>query len=116
MLIKYNIELDINIAVNSLNKLISKVFKILPLKEEGSPKVKIYIENLIIEILGFDEILLMEFDLLSVASRLEEIKVIDEHVIYRRVILGCTEDIRQMIHILKGGESGCLTLTITNQE
>lgn len=86
-------EIDNTACYNYLSRLVDKLFKIIPLKEVGSPTVDTYIEDLIFELSGNNEVFVeTEYNpkLVDIISILEAVKNEDmNHKEYRRSIFKC---------------------------
>lgn len=73
---------------------VKNIFKALPLKEEGKDWKK-YLEGLLIELNGMD-ILVSEVNLMAVIGKLEGLKDIEEHDMFRKVIFDCIDLIKKI--------------------
>ncbi len=88
---KYDGELDFEIYQSFLVK---NVFKILPLKEENKDWKK-YLDGLLIELNGMN-LLLTEVNLMSVIGKLEGLRTIEDHELFRKVIFDCIDLIKKI--------------------
>jgi len=84
--------------------LINMVYKLLPLREEGSDWIK-YLESLILEIKGFDSIFengeeISYIRLLSKLEGLKELKNKEDFMLFRKIIFECTN----LINTREAGE------------
>jgi len=73
---------------------VKNIFKALPLKEEGKDWKK-YLDGLLIELNGMD-ILVSEINLMAVIGKLEGLKSIDEHDMFRKVIFDCIDLVKKI--------------------
>lgn len=81
-------------------KLIDKVYKILCLKEENCSTLDIYIESLLIDIVGQEKILKGNGNFLSLIGILETLSTSDYSLkIYKREVFKCIN----IIKLLEGG-------------
>jgi hypothetical protein len=87
---KYNIEINTKAVQENLSRILSQVFKLLPMREEKKDWQK-PLETLTIELLGMGNLLSDHKDLLSCASKLEGLLVKEEvdFSLYRRTIFEC---------------------------
>lgn len=88
---KYDGQLDFEIYQSFLVK---NIFKILPLKEENKDWKK-YLEGLLIELNGMD-LLLTEVNLMSVIGKLEGLRSVEDHELFRKVIFDCIDLIKKI--------------------
>ena len=68
--------------------LVSRIYKLLPLKEEKSDWQQ-YLHNLNLELLGAEEIYLRNTHFLSLVHKLESLNLLDSHDEFRRMIFEC---------------------------
>lgn len=89
-----------DIALNNyLERLINKVFKLLPLKEEDNPTLDIYLESLQYELIGGKNVLLKlshNPEYLSLILSLESLNYIDDLELYKRKIFECIGIIKKL--------------------
>lgn len=93
---KYN-DVPKQLYVRYMDSLIARVFKILPLKDEKSPTVNTYIENLCFELTANEDLikaLKNDGKYLSLISNLNGLLCDDTN--YRNVILGCLPLIKDL--------------------
>ena len=89
---KYNTEIDNQIIINNLKKLINQIYKLLPNREEGIDW-RVPLDTIIEEIAGMT--IIFNEDLgsssLSLLSKLEGLKSLDENDFFsfRRTIFEC---------------------------
>jgi hypothetical protein len=68
--------------------LVSRIYKLLPLKEEKLDWQQ-YLYNLNLELLGAEEIYLRNTHFLSLVHKLESLNLLDSHDEFRRMIFEC---------------------------
>ena len=85
---KYDIELNTENIKPYLNLLINKIYKLLPLKEEGLDWEK-YLESILIELSGLSRITGPTPTLLCLLSKLESLYELDSFALYRKTIFEC---------------------------
>jgi len=97
-------EINNTVCFNYLTRLVDKLFKIIPLKEIHSPTIDTYIEDLIFELCGNNEVFAeTEYNpkLIDIISILESIKNEDmSHKEYRRSVFKCisiTEQLKEYV-------------------
>ena len=87
--IKYQGELQCTTLDDYCKKyLVSKIFKLLPLKEENRDWDS-YLINLNCELVGASEILLKNIHFLSLMNKLEGLRSITKHEEYRAIVFDC---------------------------
>lgn len=85
---KYGKEIDsIDFAVY-LSGMKNKIYKLLPLREENLEWGK-YLNTILIELSGLDEILCNQVYLISLLSKLEGLYKLEDFMVYRRTIFEC---------------------------
>lgn len=93
---KYNLNIDnIDIELYLIN-LKNKIYKLLPLREEGKEWNK-YLNTILIELSGFNELFLNKVELIALISKLEGLYKLEDFLLYRRTIFEClniVEDLR----------------------
>lgn len=81
------------------DRLVSKVFKLLPLKEEDNPTLQLYLESLICEIVGGKKFV-YDFqnnpEYLSLIMSLESLTEIDKIELYKRKVFECISIIKKL--------------------
>nr|DAI41725.1 MAG TPA: hypothetical protein [Caudoviricetes sp.] len=88
MNLKYDIEVNDEVLVKTLDRITNQIFKLLPNREEGG-EWKAPLQNLIIELSGMDKLFLDQADFLPLISRLEALLDLDKEddfPIFRKVI------------------------------
>lgn len=88
---KYNGELDFEIYQSFIVK---NIFKILPLREENKDWEK-YLEGLLIELNGMD-MLLNEVNLMALVAKLEGLKTVEGHDLFRKVVFDCIDLVKKI--------------------
>lgn len=88
---KYHGRIDLDVYKEYTVK---NIFKALPLKEEGKDWRK-YLDGLLIELNGM-EILLNEVNLMAVIAKLEGLKSVEEHDLFRKVIFDCIDLVKKI--------------------
>lgn len=66
----------------------NKVYKLLPLREEGLEWEK-YLNTIMIEVSGLSELFTSKVELISLLSKMEGLYQIEEFMSYRRTIFEC---------------------------
>ena len=93
-------EINNTACYNYLSRLVDKLFKIIPLKEVHSPTIETYIEDLIFELSGNNDVFAeTEYNpkLIDIISILEAIKNEDmSHKEYRRSVFKCISITEQL--------------------
>ena len=88
-----------------LNKLIGRVYKIIPLKEEDSQFVDVYINGLVEELIANSR-LMRDFNydsrLMIVSSTLKSTVYCTNHSEYKSAVFKCIKYIEQLIEMVRG--------------
>lgn len=88
-----------------LNKLIGRVYKIIPLKEEDSQYVDVYINGLVEELIANSR-LMRDFNydsrLMIVSSTLKSTVYCTNHSEYKSAVFKCIKYIEQLIEMVRG--------------
>ena len=102
----YNLIPD-KLYINYMDKLVNRVFKILPLKDEKSETVNTYITNLLFELTGNQELILFlnnDSQYEALLSNLQGLLIDDSN--YRSIILNCIPLIKSLkTKYCSGGEN-----------
>lgn len=86
------------LLIDYFKTLTNEIYKILPLWEQKCGTLSIYIETLLIELSGANRtIFLKDKIFLQLISNLEPLMHIQDHKIYRRQVLKCTNLCKKMI-------------------
>lgn len=87
--IKYNGHVNYTTFDEYCNKyLVSKIFKIMPLKQEGKDWIT-YLRNLNCELVGGSEIFLQSEHFLALINKLEGLHSVTKHDEFRSIIFDC---------------------------
>lgn len=98
MVLKYDLEISEDAVKANLNRVCSRIFKLLPEREEGKDW-KIPLHNLIIEIYGIDSLLNDQVSLFRLLSRLESLLLLDnedDFVDFRKGIFECINLLKRL--------------------
>ena len=88
-----------------LNKLIGRVYKIIPLKEENSQYVDVYINGLVDELIANSRLMrAFNYDsrIMIVSSTLKSTVYCTNHSEYKSAVFKCIKYIEQLIEIVRG--------------
>lgn len=85
-------EVDFELYLISLK---NKIYKLLPLREEGLEWQK-YLNTILIEISGLSELFLDAPKLITLLSKLEGLYKLEDFLLYRRTIFECLNLIQEM--------------------
>ena len=85
---KYDLALTDKDIESYRKVLINKIYKLLPLKEEGLDWQK-YLESIQLELGGFSRIVGMTPELICLLSKLESLYELDSFALYRKTIFEC---------------------------
>lgn len=100
-MMQYKIKIPNEANINYLKALISKVFKLLPMKEESIETANTYLESLLIELLGYKTLFddnRNDHKIVSVISTLNYLLHNDvSHKAYKREIFKCIKCIERLI-------------------
>ena len=104
MIMKYNIEFSDQIVKNDITRVINQIYKLLPLREEGSDWEK-PLQTIIEELVGMKRLFLsqQEMSFLILLCKLEGMTELTEEKdfsLYRRIIFECLSllgDIKQNV-------------------
>ena len=91
MVIKYDIEIDNEAIENNLNRITNQIFKLLPNREEGNDW-ETPLQNLIVEISGFNNLLQDQTDLFHLLCKLEALLTLtkeEDFLMFRKTIFEC---------------------------
>ena len=70
------------------NYLVSRFYKLLPLKEQNA-NWSSYLETLLVEMAGANELLLCNSSYIALLSKLEGLRFTDVHTEYRKIVFEC---------------------------
>lgn len=85
---KYNMKFDIIDYELYLIQLKNKIYKLLPLREENAEWQK-YLNSLLEEVSGLNDILFNRVLLMTIMAKLEGLYKIEDFMLYRRIIFEC---------------------------
>ena len=85
MTTKYGHDIQDSTINEYLHKLKNQIFKLLPLREEDSEWEK-WLETLIIETTGVNELFSNKIDFIKLLGKLEALKDLEEFSLYRKTI------------------------------
>lgn len=88
---KYHGEIDFDLYREYA---IKSIFKILPLKEEKKDWIK-YLEGLLVELNGMSS-LSTDVSLMSLIAKLEGLKNVEDHSLFRKVVFDCIDIMKKM--------------------
>ena len=91
MVIKYDININDEVILKSLDRITNQIFKLLPLREEGGDW-ETPLNNLIVEIVGMDRLLEKQFYFFSLLCKMEALLTLTEEtdfLQFRKVIFEC---------------------------
>lgn len=92
-------ELNDDLLNKYFDRLVSKVFKLLPLKEEENPTLSSYLESLILELYGGKELInhLQENpEYLTLLMSLESLNSVNNMIMYKKEIFKCINIIKKL--------------------
>lgn len=87
-------ESEINFDIYS-EYLVKSIFKLLPLKEEDKDWEK-YLDGLMVEVSGMSELLLEEINLIVLLAKLEGLRTVEEHSLFRKIIFDSIDLIKKI--------------------
>lgn len=96
-----NINLD-----DYLDKLVGKIFKILPLLEENPTNAKKYLNSLTIELEGMIKNYSDDSYIVSTLFSLQGIKSITDYNVCRKTVFDCLNNINNLKSKIKNSEEG----------
>lgn len=91
MMTVYDIEIKDEAVVHNLDRICNQIFKLLPMREEGTDYIK-PLETLIIELLGMNVLIDDQKDLFALVCKLQGLHQGGEEIdflLYRRTIFEC---------------------------
>ena len=95
MVTKYNMNIDEVDLELYLITLKNKIYKLLPLKEEKSDWRK-YLNGVLVEGSGLNDLLIDMPQLISLLSKLEGLYRIEDFLLYRRTIFECLNIVEEL--------------------
>ena len=103
MVFKYDIEFDKDAVIKNINRITDRIFKLLPSREEGGDW-ETPLKNLILEIIGMDQLWVDQTNLFSLLCKLEELQTLTEEndfFTFRKLIFECLSLITQIKNEIK---------------
>lgn len=88
MITKYGRDINEQNFSDYINALKNKVYKLLPLREEQLSWEK-HLNTILIELSGFDSLTLNETKMITVLSKLEALRSIEDFRVYRKTVFEC---------------------------
>lgn len=91
MIIKYQIDIDKDIILKSLNRITNQIFKILPMREEGG-EWQSTLKNLIVELTGMHNLFSDQIDLFVLLCKMEGLLTLtdeEDFLLFRSTIFEC---------------------------
>ena len=105
MIIKYNLNIDDKVLQKDVQRITNLIFKLLPRREEGK-EWKTTLQNLILELVGFKELIQRyQEDFIVLLSKLEALMTLkgeDDFLIFRRGIFESLNILSRIQRYLKG--------------
>jgi hypothetical protein len=98
-------EVSEELVSNYYDRLVNRVFKLLPLKEEENPTIAVYLESIMLELVGGKELsddFKNNADFLSLIMTLEGLSQITNMITYKREIFKCINIVRKLQSISVG--------------
>lgn len=78
-----------------LKVLKNKIYKLLPLREEGAEWER-YLDSVKIEVSGLSKLIKCEPSFISLIAKLESLSDLEEFVLYRKTIFECLNEIEEI--------------------
>lgn len=88
MIIKYDIEIDNNAILDNINRLVNQIFKLLPMREEGSDWVA-PLQTLIVDVGGMSRLMANHSEIFLLLCKLESLLTLTEEedfLVFRKTI------------------------------
>jgi hypothetical protein len=98
-------EMPLEVYKNYLNRMVSRVFKILPMKEENCPTLDQYIDAVVRELVGNRDIVesvKANGELLVLTGTLISLKDVDSMVIFKSDVFKAIDTIKKMKANIEG--------------
>lgn len=95
---KYN-PLPSELCADYFDKLVNRVYKLLPLKEENSDTIDTYIKDLLFELTGNNEVIISlknDGSFLSIIGRIEKLQTESDIKTYRREVFNCIQNVTRL--------------------
>ena len=91
MVIKYNLDIAEDAIIQNINRITNQIFKLLPSREEGGDW-ETPLHNLILEVVGMNELLIDQTILFSLLCKMEALLTLteeDDFLDFRKLIFEC---------------------------
>lgn len=92
---KYGLEVELVDFELYLISLKNKIYKLLPLREEGLEWQK-YLNTILIEVSGLSALFSNKVGLIELLSKLEGLYKLEDFMLYRRTIFECLNSIEEL--------------------
>lgn len=103
MIFKYDINFDKDAVIRNINRITDRIFKLLPSREEGGDW-ETPLKNLILEIVGMDQLWIDQTNLFSLLCKLEALQTLtdeNDFFIFRKLIFECLSLLTQIKEEIK---------------
>lgn len=94
---KYNFDINKTVVTSSQKRLINQVWKLIPMKEKNEDWHK-QLDGLIIEISGLQSVFSGELNFLTLLSKLEGLRQVEEFDLYRRTVFESISLLGELYH------------------
>lgn len=85
---KYNMQVEQEELEHYLSVIKNKIYKLLPLREEGLEWEK-FLNSILIELSGCNNLFNKKIELITILSKLEALYELDDFMSYRKIIFEC---------------------------
>lgn len=92
---KYDMRISKEEYNSYLKTLTNKIYKLLPLREEGLDWVK-HLNTIMIEISGFGSLVGVQPSLISLLAKLESLNSVRDFMSYRKTIFECLNEVEAL--------------------
>lgn len=103
MVFKYDINFDKDVVIKNINRITDRIFKLLPSREEGGDW-ETPLKNLILEIVGMNQLWIDQTNLFSLLCKLEALQTLtneDDFFTFRKLIFECLSLMTQIKNEIK---------------
>jgi len=103
MVFKYDINFDKDVVIKNINRITDRIFKLLPSREEGGDW-ETPLKNLILEIIGMNQLWIDQTNLFSLLCKLEALQTLtneDDFFTFRKLIFECLSLMTQIKNEIK---------------
>ena len=100
---KYDINFDKDAVIRNINRITDRIFKLLPSRAEGGDW-ETPLKNLILEIVGMDQLWIDQTNLFSLLCKLEALQTLtdeNDFFIFRKLIFECLSLLTQIKEEIK---------------